>query len=60
MTNAPKLAYTVNEGMAALGIGRTKFYELARAGKIDLRKLGGRTVATAASLQRLVEDSEAA
>jgi|SRR5215203_6930685 len=39
----PKLAYTVNEGMAALGIGRTKFYELARQGKIDLRKVGGRT-----------------
>jgi hypothetical protein len=58
--NQSKLAYTVSEGMAALGIGRTKFYELARVGKIDLRKVGGRTVATAASLHRLVEEAEAA
>jgi predicted DNA-binding transcriptional regulator AlpA len=60
MNTLPKLAYNVNEAMAALGIGRTKFYELARAGKIDLRKVGGRTVATAASLHRLVEEAEAA
>jgi hypothetical protein len=52
-----KLVYNVNEAMAALGIGRTKFYELARTGKIDLRKLGGRTVATASSMRRLVEES---
>jgi hypothetical protein len=60
MNNLPKLAYNVNEAMAALGIGRTKFYELARNGKIDLRKIGGRTVATAASLHRLVEEAETA
>lgn len=60
MNAALKLAYTVPEGMAALGVGRTKFYELARDGKIDLRKVGGRTVATAASLRRLVEEAERA
>jgi hypothetical protein len=60
MNAPPKLAYTVEEGMTALGIGRTKFYELARSGKIDLRKVGGRTVATAASLHRLVEEAERA
>jgi hypothetical protein len=59
--NSPfKLTVTVNEGCAALGIGRTKFYSLAAEGKIDLRKIGGRTVATAESLRRLVEEAEAA
>lgn len=55
-----KFAFTVNESCNALGIGRTKFYQLASQGKIDLRKLGGRTVATADSLRRLVEEAEAA
>lgn len=55
-----KLAYTVNEALAALGIGRTKFYQLAREGKIDLRKLGTRTIATAASLERLIDEAEPA
>ena len=55
-----KIAYTVPEALAALGIGRTNFYKLAREGKIDLRKIGGRTLATAASLHRLVEEAEAA
>ena len=52
-----KIAYTVNEALAAVGIGRTHFYKLASEGKIDLRKLGGRTVATAESLRRLVEEA---
>lgn len=55
-----KFAFTVDEGCKALGIGRTKFYELASQGKIDLRKIGGRTVATADSLRLLVEQAEAA
>lgn len=60
MNASLKIAYTVPEGMAALGVGRTNFYKLARDGKIDLRKVGGRTVATAASLHRLVEEAESA
>lgn len=60
MDSPLKLAFTVDEGCAALGIGRTKFYALAAQGKIDLRKIGGRTVATAESLRRLVEQAEAA
>jgi len=55
-----KIAYTVPEALAAIGIGRTNFYKLAREGKIDLRKIGGRTVVTAASLHRLVDEAEAA
>lgn len=58
MLSETKIAYTVNEAMAAIGIGRTKFYELAREGKIDLRIVGGRTLATAVSLHRLVNEAE--
>ena len=60
MLNPDKIAYTVPEALAALGIGRTNFSKLAREGKIDLRKVGGRTLATASSLHRLVEEAEAA
>jgi len=55
-----KITYTVPEALAAIGIGRTNFYKLARQGKIDLRKIGGRTLVTAASLHRLVDEAEAA
>ncbi|MDP9085182.1 MAG: helix-turn-helix domain-containing protein, partial [Pseudomonadota bacterium] len=49
-----KLAYTVPEALSILPIGRTTFYRLARDGKIDLRKIGYRTVVTAESLDRLI------
>jgi hypothetical protein len=59
--NTPlKLAYTVPEALAAIGIGRTNLYKLAGEGKLDLRKVGGRTLVTAESLRRLVEEAEAA
>jgi hypothetical protein len=60
MNNHPKIAYTVPEALAAIGVGRTKFYALAKEGRIDLRKVGGRTVATAASLHSLIENAERA
>lgn len=60
MNTAEKIAYTVPEALAAIGIGRTNFYKLAGEGKIDLRKVGGRTLVTATSLHRLIEEAEAA
>ena len=39
-----KIAYTVNEAAAALGIGRTFLYELIKAGEIRPAKLGSRTL----------------
>lgn len=53
----PKLSYNVPEALAALGIGRTSLYKLAGEGKLDLRKVGGRTLVTAASLQRLIDEA---
>jgi excisionase family DNA binding protein len=39
-----KHAYSVNEACKAMGLGRTKLYDLINAGKIVARKDGGRTV----------------
>jgi hypothetical protein len=58
--NAQKIAYTVPEACAAIGIGRTNLYKLAGEKKVDLRKVGGRTLVTAESLQRLIDEADAA
>jgi excisionase family DNA binding protein len=39
------------------GIGRSKIYELIKAGKLDTVKVGASTLITVASLKRLVEKS---
>ena len=39
-----KLAYSIAEACAAMGIGRTKLYDLIAAGKLVARKDGGRTL----------------
>lgn len=57
MNDTDKLAYTVEEAMSAIGIGRTFLYQLAAQRRLDLRKVGGRTLITAASLRRLIEDA---
>jgi hypothetical protein len=50
-----KLTCTVKEALAALSLGHTKFYELVRAGDIDIVKIGTRTLVKVASLLRIVE-----
>ena len=52
--DSPKLAYTVAEACHAVGIGRTKLYELIGQGRVDTRKIGGRTVIPVESLQALI------
>ena len=37
------------------GIGRSKIYELIKAGKLDTVKVGASTLITVASLKRLIE-----
>ena len=37
------------------GIGRSKIYELIKAGRLDTVKVGASTLVTVASLRRLVE-----
>jgi hypothetical protein len=55
-----KIAYTVPEALSLIGIGRTNLYKLANEGKLDLRKVGGRTLVTAVSLHRLVDEAPTA
>lgn len=48
------LAYSIAEACRVSSLGRTRIYELAKEGKIDLVKLGRRSLITAESLRRLL------
>lgn len=51
MTNTDQpIAYTVDRALEALGIGRTKFYEEIKAGRLKAKKVGKRTLVTHADL----------
>ena len=49
-----KITYTILEACKALGIGRTTFYTLRKAGLIACLKIGGRTVIHRDELERYV------
>jgi len=49
------LTYSIAGACAALNCCKVKIYELIRTGKLDARKLDGKTLITAASLRELVE-----
>jgi excisionase family DNA binding protein len=50
-------AYTVAEACARLGdMSRTKFYAEVRAGRIDARKSGSRTVVLQSEINRYLRD----
>jgi excisionase family DNA binding protein len=49
-----KAAFTVEEAVAYSGIGRTKLYQLFKAGAIVPRKAGKRTLILADDLNRLL------
>jgi excisionase family DNA binding protein len=51
-----RLAYRVKHFCAAIGLGRTKFYELVRAGKIRTIIIGGRRLVPADEAQRLIRE----
>jgi excisionase family DNA binding protein len=40
------------------GIGKSKLYELAAAGKLRLSRVGGRTLVPHVELLRLIEDGQ--
>jgi excisionase family DNA binding protein len=50
-----KLVYSVNEAAAALGIGRTKLYEMVNAGELFAVKLGKRTLIRCADVDALLD-----
>jgi excisionase family DNA binding protein len=47
--------YTVDDACRRLGIRRSKFYQLAKAGKLEIRKIGSRSVVPASSIARFIE-----
>ena len=51
-----RLAFRVQPFCQSIGIGRTKFYELVRDGKIKTVVIGGRRLIPAEEAQRLVRE----
>ena len=52
---APLLSVRVGEASRMIGIGRTKIYELIKAGDLEKVKIGRATLVTIRSLRRLIE-----
>lgn len=50
-----KIALSPSEAAAAIGLGKSKLYELLRSGEISAKKSGGRTIITVAELQRFID-----
>jgi len=51
----PKLALRIPEACAAVGLGRSKLYELINDGTIKTSLIGGRRVVPVQELERLIE-----
>lgn len=50
-----KFAYTVPEAAAAVGLGRSKLYEMMKAGEVRSFRIGTRRLIAAEELAELVE-----
>lgn len=53
------LAYSPKDAARVTGLGLTTIYRLVNDGRLDRRKVGTRSLITAASLRRLVEGEAA-
>ncbi len=53
MTIEP-LAYSVSEACRVSSLGRTRLYQLIGEGRLEVRKIGKRTLIPAASLRALI------
>ena len=51
------ITVSVDEARNAIGIGRTKFYELVGQGRLKTLKIGRRTLVLVASIRALVDGS---
>jgi excisionase family DNA binding protein len=49
------LAYSIADTVRVSSIGKTKLYALIKAGKLQARRIGGRTLIPAASLRALID-----
>ena len=50
----PRLAYPIDEAAHALGVSRSKLYQLIEAGEVLKTRIGGRSVVLADELERYV------
>lgn len=57
MNDTIPLALTIAQAVQAAGLSRSTIYELIGAGKLDARKVAGRTLVLAASLRALIENA---
>jgi hypothetical protein len=55
-SGSDRLAYRVKSFCTAIGIGRTKFYELVRTRKIKTIIIGGRRLVPADEAQRIIRE----
>lgn len=53
-TTNDKLAYTIPEACHAIGLSRSKIYELIAQGRLERRKIGKRTLIPVESLRALI------
>jgi excisionase family DNA binding protein len=51
---ADPMAYTLDRAAAACGLSRSTLYRHAKAGRLRLLRVGGRTLVDAASLRTLI------
>ena len=56
---ADKLAYGIDEAVDAIGVSRSKLYELIASGELKIVKLGRRTLILRAELERFLKSLSA-
>lgn len=54
--NVPALAYNMRVAPKVSGISKSKLYQLAADGKLNLTRVGGRTLVEHAELMRLIRE----
>ena len=52
------MLYSIRDTVEALSIGRTSVYNLIKAGRLEIVKLGSRTLVKVSSIHALVEANE--
>ena len=61
LTVTDAIAVGISDGVRISGLGRSTLYNFAKAGKLPLRKVGGRTLIMVDDIRRLIEtESKAA
>lgn len=52
------LAYSIKEASRATSLGRTRLYQLIAAGRLEVVKIGNRTLIPAHALHKLLEGDQ--